>query len=82
MKKENIYKFLYAVSAFLVLGFAIRFGVDICKCNTGANSAPLYLFAIQRVIEFILPSIIVFVVAIFVKKKFTNKEEKKTDYEK
>lgn len=75
MKKENIYEFLYAVSAFLVIGFAIRFGVDIYKCNTGANSAPLYLFAIQRVIEFIVPSIIVFVTAILVKKKFANKEK-------
>lgn len=76
MKKENIYKFLYAVSAFLVLGFAIRFGVDIFKYDTYNGSAPLYAYALVRLVEFIVPSIIVFVVAIIVKKKFANKEEK------
>ena len=28
MKKENIYKFLYAVCIFLIVGFTIRLGVD------------------------------------------------------
>ena len=43
MKKENIYKFLYIVAALLVVGFAIAFGVDAYKYNTGSylGSAPL-----------------------------------------
>ena len=73
MKKENIYKFLYVVSALLVLGFAIRFGVDIFKYDSYNGSAPLYAYALVRVIEFIVPSMIVFVAAIICKKKFAKK---------
>lgn len=31
------------------------------------NSAPLYLFALERALEFLLPSIICFAVAVFIK---------------
>lgn len=72
MKKENIYKFLYAVSIFLVIGFAIRLGVDYSKCDNMSNSAPFYAFIIERVIEFLIPSIIVFIVAKVVKKKYSK----------
>lgn len=67
--KKIIYKFLYIVSACLAVGFVINFGVDILKYNGYNTSAPLYVYALVRLFEFILPSIIVFVVAIFVKKK-------------
>lgn len=73
MKKSNIHKFLYAVSAFLVLGFVIRFGVDVYKYDIYMGSAPLYVYALVRAIEFIVPSIIVFIVSVIVKKKFANK---------
>ncbi len=69
MKKENIYKFLYAVSIFLIIGFAIRLGVDYFKYDSYNNSAPFYIFIIQRVVEFIIPSIIVFIAAKIAKKK-------------
>ena len=76
MKKEIIYKILFAVSALLVLCFAIGFGVDIYKYNNNMymSSAPLYAYAIVRAVTFIVPSIIVFIVALIVKKKLTNKE--------
>lgn len=76
MKKNNIYKFLYIVSALLLLGFAISFGVDAYKyCNNiYIGSAPLDLYLLVRIIEFIVPSIIAFVVAVIIKKKFSNKE--------
>ena len=72
MKKENIYKFLYAVSIFLVIGFAIRLGADYFRNDNISNSAPFYAFIIERVIEFIIPSIIVFIVAKVVKKKYSK----------
>ena len=72
MKKENIYKFLYAVSIFLVIGFAIRLGVDYFKYDNMNNSVPFYAFIIERVVEFIIPSIIVFIVAKVVKKKYSK----------
>ncbi len=68
MKKENIYKFLYAVSAFLLVGFAVRFGIDIYKYDVYMGSAPLYAYAIIRAVTFILPSIILFIVATIAKK--------------
>ena len=77
MKKVNIYRFLYAVSALLVLGFAIHTIVDGCRYNSMLTSFPFYAFVLVRAIEYIVPSIIVFIVAIIVKKKFTNKEENK-----
>ncbi len=72
MKKENIYKFLYAVSMFLVIGFAIRLGVDYFKYDNIGDSAPFYAFVIERIIEFIIPSIIVFIIAKVVKKKYSK----------
>ncbi len=72
MKKENIYKFLYIVSIFLIIGFAIRLGVDYFKYNTHSNSAPFYAFIIERIVEFIIPSIIIFIVAKVVKKKYSK----------
>lgn len=77
MKKVNIYRFLYAVSALLVLGFAIHTIVDGCRYNSMLTSFPFYAFVLVHAIEYIVPSIIVFIVAIIVKKKFTNKEENK-----
>lgn len=72
MKKENIYKFLYVVSIFLMIGFVIRLGVDYFKYDTYSNSAPFYVFIIERVVEFIIPSIITFIVAKIAKKKYSK----------
>lgn len=72
MKKENIYKFLYAVSIFLIIGFAIRLGADYFKYDNINNSAPFYIFIIERIVEFIIPSIIVFIVAKIIKKKYNK----------
>lgn len=70
MKKENIYKFLYCISIFLIIVFAIRLGIDYLKYDTFNNSSPFYVRIIERGIEFILPSVIVFIVGIFCKKKY------------
>ncbi len=72
MKKENIYKFLYIVCLFLIIGFAIRLGIDYFKQDNTNNSAPFYTFIIERAIEFIIPSIIVFIGAKIVKNKYSK----------
>jgi len=72
MKKEHFYKFLYAVSIFLIIGFAIRLGVDYFKYDTYSNSAPFYVFIIERVAEFIIPSIIIFIIAKIAKNKYSK----------
>lgn len=72
MKKENIYKLLYTVCIFLIIGFVIRLGADYFKYDHINGSSPFYTFIIERLVEFILPSIIVFVVGRIMKKKYSN----------
>ena len=76
MRKENIHKFLYIISVLLVVGFAIAFGVDAYKYNTGGylGSAPLYAYALVDAVEYLLPSLAFFIAAIICKKKFAKKE--------
>ena len=75
MKKENIYKFLYIVAALLVVGFAIKSGVDTYKYNAGiyVGSAPLYVYILVNAIEFLVPSLVFFVAGLIFKKKFAKK---------
>lgn len=73
MKKENIYKVLYAVSICLIVAFVIMVIVDkYIYHNTPVISAPYYLFIIVRAAEFIIPSIIVFIIGKVLKKKYTK----------
>lgn len=69
MKKQSIYKIFYLVAALLVLGFLIRFGVDVFLYDTYLTSAPLYLFALVRAFAFLLPAALVFLVGLLLKKK-------------
>ena len=75
MKKENIHKFLYIVAALLVVGFAIAFGVDAYKYNTGGylGSAPLYAYALVDAVEYLIPSVIIFVAGLICKKKLLKR---------
>ena len=72
MKKENIHKFIYIVCIFLIIGFANRLGVDYFKYDNTNNSAPFYAFIIERVVEFIVPSMVVFIVGKVMKKKYSK----------
>lgn len=74
MKKSNVHKFLFAISVFLILGFVLRFGIDMIKYDSINNSAPLYVYALVRAAEFVLPSIIVFIAAIICKKNLQIKK--------
>ena len=53
MKKENVYKFLYIVAIFLIIGFIIRLGVDYFKYYE-IYTLPFYYYIIERFLEFIL----------------------------
>ena len=76
MKKTNIHKFLYAISALLVLGFAIHTIVDACRYDSMFTSFPFYVFVIGHAVVYLVPSLIVFIAALILKKKFANKESK------
>ena len=75
MRKENIHKFLYIISVLLVVGFAIAFGVDAYKYNTGGylGSAPLYAYALVDAVEYLLPSLAFFIAGLICKKNFSIK---------
>ena len=72
MKKDNIYKFLYTICIFLSIGFVVRLGVDYFRYDYLHNSAPFYVLVIERVVEFIVPSIIVFIVGNVIKNKYSK----------
>lgn len=68
MKKQNYYKLFYLVSILALIGFFIRISVDYFKYDI-TNSAPFYLFLIERTLEFIIPGIIFFIIGKILKKK-------------
>lgn len=74
MKKENIYKFCWFICVWLIVGFFVRMGVDYVKYDSVKNSAPFYVFVIERMVEFVVPCIILFVVGIIAKKKFKGRD--------
>ncbi len=74
MKKENVYKILYAGAAVLALAFVVFFAIDAFAYDPIANSAPLSAYALIRALEFLLPSAIVFAAAIILKKKWSDKK--------
>ena len=80
MRKENIHKFLCIISVLLVVGFAIAFGVDAYKYNTGGylGSAPLYAYALVDAVEYLLPSLAFFIAGLICKKKFSSKNANAT----
>lgn len=72
MRKENIYKLLYAVSILLIIAFVIILGADYFKYDNLNNSAPFYVFIITRIVEFVIPSIVIFIIGTTMKKKYSK----------
>lgn len=77
MKKANIYKFLYVISALLVLGFAVHTIVDACRYDSMLTSFPFYAFIIVHAVEYLAPALIVCVAGLICKRKFAKKEVEK-----
>ena len=70
MKKIlKIDNFLFIAGILLIFGFAIRIGVDYYQIQKGMHSAPLYLFVLERSLDYLLPSMMCFVVAVFMKRR-------------
>lgn len=72
MRKENIYKLLYAFSILLIIAFVIILGADYFKYDNLNNSAPFYVFIITRIVEFVIPSIVIFIIGTTMKKKYSK----------
>lgn len=74
IKKENIYKYMYALSILLLFGFVFRLGADYYKYDPIVTSAPFSVYIIIRLSEFIVPGIICFVAGMICKNKFQEKD--------
>ena len=70
--KAIIYKILYAVSALLLLLFIVFLCIDLYFYNDMLSSAPFYAYIIIRSLEFLLPSLIIFIVALLLKGKINK----------
>ena len=75
MKKKNIHKFIFIISALLILGFAIHTIVDAYRYDSMLTSFPFYAFVIVHAVEYLLPSLIVFIAALIVKKEVCKQRE-------
>lgn len=72
VKKENAYKLLYVACILLIIGFAVRLGMNHYKYDSINNSAPFYVLVLERTVEFIVPSIAAFIVGRLMKKKYSR----------
>lgn len=66
--KNKIYKILFMISIVLVILFGIIIINDYIHYDSLINSAPFSALIIVRFIEFIVPSIITFIIGIVLKK--------------
>lgn len=73
MKKTNIHKFLFWISALLALGFAIHTIVDACRYDSMLTSFPFYAFIIVHAVEYLVPALIVFIAGLICRKKLAKK---------
>jgi hypothetical protein len=69
MKKEKI---LFIISVLLIFMFVIITLIDYLKYDE-SYSAPFAVDIFVRTLEFIIPSVIVFLIALFIKRKNKSK---------
>ena len=70
MKKYiKVDNFMNIIGILLVIGFVICLRADYYEYQNTINSAPFYVFIIGRSLVFLLPSIICFIVAVYMKKR-------------
>ena len=66
-------KLLYTISMLLIIAFITITFIDYSKYDANINSAPFTADILIRSLEFVLPSIIIFVVTIFMSKNIAHK---------
>lgn len=69
MKKINISKLCFILSAVLAAFFPINTVIDYIRYNNSLNSAPFYLWIWVNALCFLLPAAIALIVGLILKKK-------------
>lgn len=72
MKKATVWKCLVLVSALLAGGFAVHTVIDACRYDRMLTSFPFYAYILVRALEYLVPSLLVLVVALIIKKTLAN----------
>ena len=69
MKKKNGTLICNIISLLLIIAFVVKSIVDYLQYSSSLNSAPFYVWVVANAIYFIVPSVIIFVIGIIIKKK-------------
>lgn len=56
-------KILRIISLFLIIGFFVRLGADYYKYDSMTTSFPFYVYFFERIIEFLVPSLIIVMIS-------------------
>jgi len=72
LQKANLYKFFYAVGAFLAVAFLVRAAVDMFTYNPAANSAPVWAFVLADAATFLLPCLVVCIAGAVCKRRYNG----------
>lgn len=68
MKKKNISKWCFILSAALVVIFPIKTVIDYVDYQNSLNSAPFYIWIWANILYFIVPAVIAFIVGLVLRK--------------
>ena len=70
MKKKNIQIICNIISALLAIAFVIKTIINFFQYDTLLNAAPFYVWILVNALFLLIPASIVFVVGIFVSRKY------------
>ena len=73
--KEKLSKLFLGLSLVFIIIFLIWIIIDYINYDSMANSAPFYAYLLIRSLEFILPSLVLFIIYMVLKKKEEKNEK-------
>ena len=74
MKKETIWKILFTLSILLLAAFVVNTIIDYINYSTSFTSAPFSVFILVNAVMFILPSAILAIIGLIIKRKINRQK--------
>ena len=69
MNKERLYRYLFAAAGLLTVGLCVRLAADYFRYTTTLNSAPFWVTAVVRMVEFLLPAAAALIAGLVLRRK-------------
>lgn len=69
MRQSLIYKTLIFIFMILIVSFIIFICIDYSKYDSVASSASFSTYVLARLLEFVLPGFVLFIVALLLRRK-------------